>query len=267
MKKTIYIIAALAFVILTACPTESTSSSNNPYFGDNLELSGDVRIRDISALPFITYTSFNETGVISDGGLGGSGKIERGKLSYSIGEPAAEALRPIATLFSAMDPDLANYVDMDAVDIQPLNANVALLSLAIADNDNPRLLTRERITPPGLTSLNITSEMVTYIYVDRKVTITVQEFERNEVIMDIPVSLTSPTINLELKKGWNAVDSTLVILLTMDLESFDIDNPELKADGNLDIKLGNPPSLYWVVGSSDDGSLPFYQYRFLKTGR
>jgi hypothetical protein len=243
MKKGVYVFAALVMVMLAACPTEPESTPKGPQFGEKLTLSGEVRTLDIS-IPYITYSPFKEKWNISDSGMGGSGKINKGKLSYSIGKPKPSSLIPIATL------------PTNNVVIQPPTANIALLSLTIDNADFPSL-TRELITS-NIMSRTLTAETVSYIYVDTKVTITADNFSYADVISNIPIKLTSPTTTLELKKGWNAVNATLEALLTV--KSLGTP-PDIEADGSLNIKLGNPSSLYWVVDSVYDGSLPFYNYR------
>jgi hypothetical protein len=275
---TVFVIA----VILAACsPDPSPPREPSPYFGTKLRLSGDVYTRRInfdpdnigeSLLYLFSKTSslvtYHKAGnnldlAIFDGGLGGSGKIEKGKFSYFIEAPDEDSLTPINELSLELllaATSLPNNVDLPEIDISPNTAQAVFLSLIITGNPEYIFMNREKIEF-DLPSFQIIAETASYIYVDENVTITVPAFTYDTSVMNIPVNLTTGKINLNLKEGWNTIHSTLIVTLSITiqdfLESTLVDLDSVEASGDLNIKVRNPSSLYWVLNSIDDKSFPF----------
>jgi hypothetical protein len=259
MRKSLSIIAALAILTLAACPTEPKSKPKGPHFGEMLTISEQVYTRDFDTASsgIIKYTKFDKNIKlsISDNNWGGSGKIENGKISYSIEKPPSVVLAPVETVFSDMS---GAYSDVNVV---PKSTKAASLNLEILNHPLYRLLTRDEmgveiiIMPPAI---KISGEMESFMYVDNDVTITAQGSTSTEDIMGFPVNFTSRNLNLNLKKGWN----TIRIKFTATI------NPMTEvAAGNMEVSLGDSSRLYWVVNSDYNAILPSYQHQFPATGR
>jgi hypothetical protein len=258
-------------LILAACSNGDSDpppppAEPSPYFGTELKLSGDVYMRDINfdfenievsilylltgSLDPVTYRNA-DTNIdlsISDGGLGGSGRVKNGKFSYSIGIPADEYFVSIDELFSniSLFPGVVDLPNI-GIEIPSIDARAVYLNLLIADDPEYFFMTRENIGF-NQTLLTISSEIVSYIYINKTVTISVPASTYDTVVMDIPIRLNVSSIYLNLKEGWNAIHSTLAIpLMSM------LDTPT----GNLEIVLGNPSSHKWVLNSGDGESFPF----------
>ena len=205
----------------------------------------------ISGGQLISYNGINGDMVISDGGMGGAGEIKNGKLSYSIKRPAEEKLvsatdqigaltQRLGLLSAAGLPNISGiYSD---VKVSPANTRAALLNLEIKNSDVYSLIDREFIQntlssfmPPVLT---ITVEGVSYVYVDRKATITA-----TGTPLTVPINLTLPNIKLNLKKGWNALGVKVTITAEM--------SPSLNISGKVDYSCRQPSkvpaSLKWVA--------------------
>jgi hypothetical protein len=271
---TILIIAAF----LVACSGEPDTREPGPYFGSNLSLSGDLHTREINfdfenidvmsllnllANPsdLITYPEADKNldlG-ISDGSIGGSGKVKNGKFSYSVGKPSASALQPI----EANDiPEISAIYKN--VTITPQDANAAFLYLSTNSPDYP-LLTRENTVPESeLSSMSfkITAETTSYVYVDKNITITAEGSTYTDTItnlpiannMDIPVKLTTHDINLSLKPGWNAIHSIFAVTIkTLTI----IPSFTFEADGDVSFSVGIPSSHKWVLNSYNNDFIPF----------
>jgi hypothetical protein len=241
-------------VVLAACsddpapPPPPPPAEPSPYFGTALKLSGNVHTRNINSV-FISYPAADKSLelTISDGGLGGSGKVKNGQFSYSIGIPPDEYLISVDELL-LNPPLLPGDVDLPNIDIEmpSIDARAVSLNLIIADDPEYLFMTRENIGLT-LTSYTITSEVVSYIYINKTVTITVPASTYDTVVADIPVRLNISKIDLNLKEGWNAMHSTFTLpLLSM----------SGTPTGDLKIKLGNPSSHKWVLNSVDDVPFP-----------
>jgi len=211
----------------------------------------------------ISYDPINGNMAISDGGImGGTGKIENGKLSYSITKPADAMFVSAADLLGEITQMLGGFLADESLSeaglpalsglyanarISPANTQVALLNLEIKNSDDYILIDRELITNTfSLTSMSmtITVEGVGYVYVDKKATITATGTSiPNLPIMGIPVNLTLPNIKLNLKKGWNALGVKVTITAGM--------SSSLNISGKVDYSCRQPSeapaSLNWVA--------------------
>jgi hypothetical protein len=290
MKRILSLLALALVMILAACGPKSENNDPSPYIGPELELSGDVYIREINfdpetmdgledildgSLALVTYTKIgNQSLTVSDDGLGGEGEIRNGKLSYSIGEPNGELI-PIEEVLTELLSDvgsLPNGVNLPDYSVSSETAQAVPLYLLIDGDPEYVALSRERISSSSTSSntsmsFTITVETVNYIYVDEGVSVIVAPFSYNTNYSDlidaelpsdipfddIPISLTTDRINLNLQEGWNAIHSTLTLTLKMTMAGYDL---SYEASGKLNVKGGNPSSLYWVLTSEDDGSLP-----------
>jgi hypothetical protein len=277
------LLSLIIVVILAACspdpdppPAPPPPVEPNPYFGYSLSLSGNVYTRVINfdfenfdpdnidpltifslitnPLEPVSYAPANNTPqlTISDNGLGGSGEIKDGRFGYSIEELDEDYLIPINEVLSTLlsVDELPAEVDLSSIQISSTTAQAAFLTLLIAGDSEYLSMNREKIRF-DLPSFQTSAETVSYLYVDENVTITAPSFPYSDTIQGIPVSLTT-TINLSLQEGWNAIHNKLTV--TLDITR--MEPLEFGASGNLDIKVGNPSSLYWVLNSENDEFLP-----------
>jgi hypothetical protein len=271
-------VALVATMVLAACPAEPDPTPSpppppkpGPYLGDTLKLSGQMHTRNfdpaeldsdtfdnplVLAMVFMKFFTYTEAGKdmalqVFDGGMGGSGKIQNGQLSYSIGKPADQYLQPVDELFSSIGL-LPVDIPLPNIEINAKDAQAALLLLLIADNPDYSLITREKAAF-DIFNFRLVMETVSYVYVDKNVTITAEEFTYTDNdIMDFPVGLTVKNINLELRKGWNAVKSDF----TATFKPLSLDFSKFEINGDLSISSDNPSSLYWVLSSGNDELLP-----------
>ena len=233
-----------AALVLGACPVDSGGAAGGGR--DSVTLSGQVYTRGE-----IDFGSISELGIkydeyqggdliISDGGLGGTGGIKNGKLSYTIGTPAA--LFPI---------------DMDMIDARGVYANISIsrsgvsaapLLLLAEDGPVNGALTRERLSVNSKAGLiNFSGETVTYIYVDNNVTITAKGDAFTDSYGGIPYSVATQDIRLNMKKGWNAVNIKLSINLTMNLIS-----GAFEPAGIISASLGDSSAFRWTLNSGQE---------------
>ncbi|MDR0289486.1 MAG: hypothetical protein LBI06_00950 [Treponema sp.] len=289
----ILIVLAIAMV-LAACPPDPSSGSSP----ETLSLSGSVYIREINLDPsdsanLAPYKDAEKSLrlIIFDGGLGGSGKIENGRFSYSTGKPDDDVLFPVGDVGLAGIDMGGIYTD---VSIQPEDANVAILNFEIMGNPDYILLTRESIAPDisgifsPIPNITINIGFVSYIYADKNINIDAKgsphsstiadilsEIDMDIIIddamnlpfdiMDIPVELITQDIRLALKKGWNRINNKVAITMlfdSLDLSSLlgvgegNLDIQVSKATGNVSISLGDPSDYKWVLNPNEDVFLP-----------
>ena len=162
------------------------------------------------------------------------------------------------------------YMPIDGVysniNVSRSDAQAAVVSLFAAGGGDYNLLTRENVTiTPAFNSLfsitvNITSEAVSYIYIDKDTAITATGSSTAYPLADIPINnflddmpfsitaqnitLTANDVNLSLKKGWNSVNTVFTIALTMNL-SMEISG----INGNIRASIGDPSSHKWTLNA------------------
>ena len=313
------IVTAAIVMVLTACSDDSDSENKGT---ETLTLSGQVHEREINeglrgamgllisgdldptamagltgllSGELITYNAISGNMDISDGGMGGSGKIENGNLSYSIKQKpaddkfvsAADRIDALMSGFLSADglPGMSGiYTDLT---ISPDSTQAAPLVLEINNDSYSRLIDRELIQNTfGLQtmSLTISVEGVNYVYVDRNATVTATgtgtpiEISISDLpimgipelmpelpiteLPDIPVKLTLSDINLNLKKGWNVLGAkvTVTVIVSVTL----IGSPEVtiggintKVDYSCQEPSKVPASFKWVANTP--GIVPFAQ--------
>jgi len=196
--------------------------SQYPYLGETLKLSGQV-LNDDNML-------YEEINTSVESNIGGSGAIVYGILKLSIGAPQ--------TLQSLKDNDMIKKMNNSYTSLTytPETTQCALLSLSVTDVDgSTSTLIKKEITT-NVISLTV-FESVDYLYVDRDVTITAKGRESTESASgSISTTITSD-LNLNLKKGWNALYSE---------EKNIYDNYDLTT--TISRSLRNP-ALKWVLES------------------
>jgi len=150
----------------------NNNANNNVYFGNTLNLSGQVYLWNDDD----SFTPFTDNRTVTDGGIGGSGSITNGILSYSIGTPS---------ILKGIDILLEEFHGWD--NVHASNMNVKFWWLELSTNKYNASVFVE--------------EFVHYLYVDNNVNITGNP-------KTIPYGnriRTYKDLSLALKKGWNAV--------------------------------------------------------------
>lgn len=272
-------LAVLAFsLVLGACPADSGTSANNPPV-PRLSLSGQVCTQDISLENIsletlmhnlISINNYNDSLNISDGGLGGTGQIKDGQLTYTIIgvpplSPIGEGLNYLKEMYSSLT--------FSSEDVQ-----AAVVALEITDSEDysglfKGLLTLNSSPVFSLSGISISIviniKMVNYVYVDKDLNITADEGNFNYTDFVFPISLTTDKIDLSLGKGWNSLCSEItaqvnvppelipiLMNLFMNPDTLDPDllNPDLlstlRPTGNLKMSDGDPGNLNWTLVSS-----------------
>jgi len=232
------ILAVSAFaLILAACPTNTSSNpaDNTP----RLKLSGKVYTQDIDPQTYkVTTSPYNDSLSISDRGMGGAGEIKKGQLDYTIiGEPL--------NLSSINEGGGLDYLkDMyPTLKFSPEDAKAAVAVLEITDSEEyggllKGLLDIKMLAFPP----NASIKTVNYVYVDRRMQITADLYEYHTDDYGLPMVLTSEKINLNLKKGWNALYSEITARLDMTTSNL---------RGNLKMSVSDPADLKWTLVSSE----------------
>jgi len=171
-----------------------------PYWGETLELFGQVYGGESQDYNFDKPYDHNADVYVKEN-TGGTGKISEGKLTFIIGAPGTKVslkeLLQKTDMYSNMDLSHDNakgaFLDLGAESLKSGN-NYTLRKKSITD------------TPPSTIT-----EGVDYLYVDRDVTITAES-----------------DLNLNLKKGWNALYSKETITGNTGTFSLSLHNPALK---------------------------------------
>jgi len=149
----------------------------------------------------VTYTNFNGDLTIYDDGIGGSGSITDGKLSYSVGTPNNDKLEDI--------DELLDFFRDPYSDVQASNMSAKYSPLVLSANGEVLYRGAYAISGTG-TSYSGTDADIYFIYVDRDVTITA----KGDTILDsgtyesgvtYKYTATYKAVDLKLKAGWNAV--------------------------------------------------------------
>jgi hypothetical protein len=263
-RAKIYFCGILAFIlVLGACPTDTAPDRSK------LNLSGQVYIQEIDLEKFppaFDSSEYKNSLSISDGGLGGTGQITEGKLSYSIGIP--EQLQPIS---EGLDYLKSMY---SSLEFSSDDVNAAVVALEVTNSEEyggllkglvDLKLDRNLTKPPPIITLTI--ETVNYVYVDNNLNITADKktFDNNDLgflDLDFPISMTTEKINLGLKKGWNSLYSKITVQVKIPMELLPLlpslinsPNPDLSGldlsalepTGNLKMSVGDPADLKWTL--------------------
>ena len=260
MKKMIKILGSIAVIytlLITGCPNpESPGVSYS--FGENLKISNkQVWTSDFSSSDFsLVNKEFSGDLDISDNRLGGSGKIGKGKLNYTIGVP--DNLGPLTL---DVIPNPVGEGLFTNFSISPNNVKGTGLVLSIAgDTDEQSLFYGKNNLGFNLNTMSIEGDfdMAIYIYVDKNATISAT----GSSVKQGGMTFNAGNISLKLKAGWNIISaksnftlgiSDLTQLIGMgDLE--DISDIIKLLNGTIDItvRIGYPSGAKWILGSGFD---------------
>ena len=187
MMMALSALALAAVVVFAGCSDSGGSDSGmeNGYLGNSFTIS-DAQVYEESSYngngePVYTEITGNYT--VTTGLTHVTASVTGGKLTLTAGTPPATQQENLRDFFDG--DGLTNVV------VSPTNANAAVLSLTSGDYD----FNHEKAESV------ISGYNVSYIYVDRDVTITGTGGTGDED--GIPV--TYANLNLTLKTGWNAI--------------------------------------------------------------
>jgi len=227
MRITVKQLGIIALIIVSgffmaACdePADEETPPTPPVSGiSSLTISGKVQIWDNGIGSYGGYSDYNGGNLkINDGGIGGTGAVTSGNLSYTVGAPPSNKLN---TLNQEAIGNLFNI--QGGYTVASSNVNNAkyyfLDKLKFAINAGN--IAKQLVTFPSST---MKVEMVGYVYVDKNVTITGTGKEI--------AGWTINNFSLELKTGWN---------------TFYYKVEEGSAGVAISVSLSNPSSLKLVL--------------------
>jgi hypothetical protein len=248
MKNTIKVFGIISLVLvigfsMAGCDNGSTGDgdgSGGPvYFGDTLELSGQVYLENWNeAGTSFSYSKFTGNLAISGYGVE-NGNVENGQLTCSIGAPYLS------------ESELVSYFDMDyhgnMYDEVTFSENVrsrVIWGFYLSDGWLDRGKTSIRV---GKNSASSTEEYIDYIYVENDVTVSGKGKTETRTEEDGTYTTKGNNFTLDLKAGWNAVYVKESCSYTF---TGTIENPSnLTATRTVITSLSNPSSLRWVYTS------------------
>jgi hypothetical protein len=239
--------AALAAVILfpmTTCAdtTEDTTGNGPTHYEGALEISGQVWLQNKEAkrqsdewyfkfngdsdINVFAVFSCSEGNITSSASLlAGSGKIDKGILSFNVPEPDTENLVDMGIIFAN-----ALFKEYTDVKIEPSDTVMGNIIIPVT-SDNARL-NREGLF---LMYSSVGMESIQFVYVDNNCTVT----GNPDIITwnlgpQSYVSRTDNAIELSLQKGWNTIYR---------MEVYD------RSSGydNVSMGIDNPNNFKWVL--------------------
>jgi hypothetical protein len=252
MKKHICLgfagILLVSIMILAGCPNPASSDPEpGGNLGDiDLVLSGEVYEAKASGNSGYTYTGTTKTGKISASpySLFAEGELKDGSFSITIPKPDPVYL-------DDLDWNLKRYSfsHWKNVKAEPGNVKVCWLSLNLDDSSSSELSRAEasyRKNGSIETGGSFTGDesTVSYIYVDKNVTITGGTAASTEYFGPIKLSSTYNGFSLELKKGWNAI-------VLEENESGSSSGSGLTGKSEYSYRVGNP-DYRWILGGFPD---------------
>ena len=164
---------------------------------------------------------------ISDGGLGGTGSIVKGKLNYTIGVP--DVLEPL----TIDDVDAGGaYTDIRII---PNDVNGAACVLTVDGSADYESLLKSKLST-GFNakggSFDISSSGTVYLYVDKNAVISA----KGATVTESGMNINTKDFTLKLKEGWNTIGAE--VLLKLSVSSIDVD---------LGISGKAPPGIKWIL--------------------
>ena len=200
-KVPLLIIAVLmiAGLILTGCP-EPEPSVPSGVKGEKFSISQDVYeavYAENNKIP--AFIKFDGNLTISSG-IGGTGKIEAGKLTFEIETPTS--LIDFSNLKSSLEDDYTN-VSLSVTDGKFSTLGGFIVTTSGSNYDSLSKWEDKGTYKADVANNNATSESVSYTYVNKDVTITGTGGTTN--------NYTFANLNITLKKGWNALYSKTTI--------------------------------------------------------
>ena len=253
-KKLFGIIALVAVIVFSTAGCDDgsrDSGGGSGNLGNTLNLSGRVYLveEDETGFTFRNYTGGNLT-VSSSGG--GSGAVTNGNLNFSIGTPAGvdtiDLLEDLPDFdyhwYENLTPGTARGVVLYGLDIvgSPVYDGLGKGGAAYSQRNN---------------GYSLTSEWVSYVYVENDVTISGTgrtETYGGDTFTNI---FTGRNFNLALKAGWNAVYQKAEISRTVTEGT--MENPIRTTNTwTYTVSLSNPAALRWVLFETYDDDYDGY---------
>ena len=249
----IAIVAVIGFAFV-ACP-EPEEEGDPTSFGDKLEFSGEqvyVGEQKIDGNKVIyEYKPYTGPDITFDSVCGAAPKIAGGKFSFSVGVPAAQYLEGINKMFSSdYEEEDDTYTDLKISDTTVKYVTISYFikgsaSLQASLGRQNIVDFNGTVSESGSIILrSATLESVSFVYVDKDVTITGKEktktvtYETGATYID-----KYNDINLSLEKGWNTVCQKTEVTILATGSSFTYTQ-----------SVSNPSSAKWLLGiiSSND---------------
>jgi hypothetical protein len=226
-------LAAVLTALGCSNPTGSSASPGGALGTGNLTLTGTIHEENAPTLLEVgasdykySYEPVNKSGTLS-ASTGGTAAITNGSFEIELAEPT-----PATSLATA------DFPHWDNVEFS-VPAKYAQVVFSTGDGDiGSNSIQRVKRQLSSRTSGNSdvitrTQEMVDYYYFDADVTIT----GTAKTVSTGGLLLTSKNLNLNFKKGWNAM-----CLKVVDV----IDYSEMTHTGTVTVTISNP-NLYWIL--------------------
>jgi hypothetical protein len=236
------IVAVIGFTMV-ACP-EPEEEGGPTSFGDKMEFSGEQVYVNKALQPYSTdYKPYDGADITFSSRYGATPKITGGKFSFSVGVPATGDLEGI---------DLDEwYSDSDYTDVKISDSSVKYASFSSFYGNNSSLYRENyeysnvKVSGSGeditITSGSMNGEYVSFVYVDKAVTITGKGKTNTETYEGHAYTSKYNDINLSLSAGWNTVCTKTEYSISATSTSYT--NTQ---------SVSNPSSLKWVLDIYED---------------
>ncbi|MCL2804366.1 MAG: hypothetical protein FWD26_00300 [Treponema sp.] len=251
MKNTIKLLEIITLAVIiglsfTACDEDGNGDGDGIASGmDTLNLSGKVYLQTYNDSDYsVSYSNYNGDNLtIDDGGIGGSGTVTNGNLSYSVGIPSV--------LYAFDQEDVEYLLDgyYQIILSTPVLQGYTLFNLRI-ENSGGYIYKGSSGRSINNNSSTGTFEEVFYVYVDDDITITGiggtfdPQTEINGGTTYTYISIAN-NFSLSLKTGWNAIYQKIERLDVITEGSFE--NPtSITSTETRTFSLRNP-SLRWLL--------------------
>jgi len=238
----IALVAVIGFAFI-ACPEPEPEEEGGPTsFGDKLEFSGEQVYVNKALQPYsIDLKPYDGADITFDSVFGVTSKITGGKFSFSVGVPAATDL----------SSDEWSYLEQSYTDFKISDPTVKSVSISSFNKGNSISLGRGNVEYSNYTYSetegaegSVTYEGVSFVYVDKDVTITGKGKTETETYGGVATYITKTNdLNLSLAKGWNTVYRK---------SEMSVSQTQLTQSATRTMSVSNPSSLKWVLEYYND---------------
>jgi hypothetical protein len=242
MKKLLWFWAALvtASLMFPGCPTEPEEDPSPPVeLGDGeLSLNGDIYEEVRSFHPDYGYSTYTYTKTAKSGliyttinGQQISAPITGGVFDITIPKPADSSLSPL----SQNSSDLEDW----PVTISDETARAMVIPhLETAGEIGTQRIQRNMFHAgePDGNNRQVTQTMISYIYVDKEVTMKAPPYTRTETYpQGDTIIISIGAFSLKFAKGWNVLYTTSTTVMSVNGETITVEYSK-----------NNPVNLYWT---------------------